>query len=676
MDFNSLIHYLGHWGRRTPATLGLHIALLLIIAGALVTHFLGIQGTVTLTTDAGSPATTYLDKESGRQREFPFAIMLNDSRVSYYPGTSAPMDYLSDITIIDNNTAAATGTVAMNHVFVYRHWRFYQTGMSGHSSTLTVAHDPWGIGITYTGYTVLAIAMILFFFQSGSVWRIMLRSYRAKTAIAIAAIMVPAMAEATPRVLQRPLAADFGRLWVSRDSRVELMQTFATDFTTKLCGSRSYDGLTPEQVLTGWLFYYDDWKQVPMIKVNSRKCRTLLGIDTDRATLTDFFDARGYKLEEAVRSDLNDKDLRKLDECVALISSVATGAAMRIYPCTLSDGRQEWLSWVDRHPASLSDQQWQFIVETHTQLFADISTGHNLAADTVIRQICDMQMSVLPPRMATVVHAERLLNSLRSHTMSAGATAVVAAILIFTFMSAMKSGRRKVIMSRLAVIFLVANGAYCLILLILRAIVGNHWPLSDGYETLLFLGALASFLGMCIRDESGIMKGGGLLISGCSLICAHITNSNPSVTPLLPVLASPWLAIHVTLVMGAYALMAFTAVAGVTGCLTRSKQTATQMMRLNYLLLLPAVFLLMAGIFTGAVWANQSWGRYWGWDPKETCALVTLIYYAIPLHRSLVRHMRMPRVFNAYIAAGIVVVLFTYFGANYLLPGLHSYATR
>ncbi len=683
MSQSGIFNYIRLWGRRTPVTLGLHIALTIIIVGALVTHFFGIQGTVTLVKDADAPTYTYLNSESGEQGEFPFALRLTDCTVEYYPATSSPMDFVSKVMITDADSTFC-GTVAMNRVLTYRHWRFYQTGMSGNSSTFTIAYDPWGIGITYTGYAMLALCMSAFFLQRKSLWRSLLRSRRGVRYVTVLMVAMFATfhAEAAPRTLQRPLAADFGRLWVYHNDRPEQMQTFAIDFTLKLCGSRTWQGLTPEQVMTGWLFYYDDWKREPMIKVSQPRLRRLLGIEGKYAALIDFFDSHGYKLEQPLRTALNDKELRKLDECVALISSVATGSAMLIYPCTLNDGRQEWLSWVDRRPTSLSAEQWEFIVTTHTRLFTSIARGQNIAADSIIHDIRRMQLSVISPSVTATAPAIRLLNRLVVYTLPAGIFAVVAAILLFIF-----NGNVAPTASRTK--FLTVTGILCALiillyvssLLLLRGIIGGHWPLTDGYETLLTLALLASLTGLCLRRVDTLIQGAAMLIAGCSLICAHITTGNPTVTPLMPVLASPWLAIHVMLVMGAYALMAFMAVTGIAGAVTRTYSRAAELAKINYLLLLPAVFLLMCGIFTGAVWANQSWGRYWGWDPKETCALITLLYYAVPLHRTLLpslrasgRDLRATRRFNAWIALGILVVLFTYFGANYLLPGLHSYA--
>ncbi len=230
--------------RSNPFTLLIHLALAIIVAGALVTHFFGIQGTLTLT-DGADPVTCF-DKTSGPgDGSFPFAVSLVSADVEYYTGTTTAMDYRSVISIADT-----TLTVAMNAVAELDGWRFYQSGMGPDTSTFSICHDPWGIGITYTGYILLGIGMVGFFFMRKSMWRSLLLI-----------LLVPAAACAaeSPKTMSRPLARNFGKVYVYWNDRVSPLQTMAVDVTTKLYGSSGYSGHTPEQVLSGWLFYYDEW---------------------------------------------------------------------------------------------------------------------------------------------------------------------------------------------------------------------------------------------------------------------------------------------------------------------------------------------------------------------------------------------------------------------------------
>ncbi len=248
--------------KRRPFTFLLHIALAIILVGAIVTHFCGIQGKITLYAD--TPPVVKFQKESGPGKgELPFTVSLDKVEIDYYPATTTPMDFRSVVRVDEN-----TMTVAMNKVGEYNGWRFYQSGISSESSTLSVCHDPWGTGITYTGYILLGIGMIGFFFQRNTPWRGLIRKLRKAAPITVFLLFtsLPGMsAESAPshtvslHTMQRPLAANFGKVLVYWNDRICPIQTMARDVTTALYGSDTYKGYTSEQVLSGWHFYYDQW---------------------------------------------------------------------------------------------------------------------------------------------------------------------------------------------------------------------------------------------------------------------------------------------------------------------------------------------------------------------------------------------------------------------------------
>ena len=205
----------------------------------------------------------------------------------------------------------------------------------------------------------------------------------------------------------------------------------------------------------------------------------------------------------------------------------------------------------------------------------------------------------------------------------------------------------------------------------MRGWLGGYVPVSNGPETMLFMGFAASAAALfCGRRR--LIQGALMLTAAMALFTAAMASATPRIAALQPVLSSRLLTVHVMLVMTSYVMFLLMAVLAAVGLSRRD--LCDRMALTNSVLLVPAEFLLTAGIFVGAVWANQSWGRYWGWDPKETCALVTMLIYAVPLHAASLRRLRRPRVLNLYLLLAIVSVLFTYFGANYLLSGLHSYA--
>lgn len=213
-------------------------------------------------------------------------------------------------------------------------------------------------------------------------------------------------------------------------------------------------------------------------------------------------------------------------------------------------------------------------------------------------------------------------------------------------------------------------------LLSLLWITGGHVPMSNGFEAMLTMAWISALLGLLLYRHLPMLTPLALLAAVLSLSVASMSEGNFAADPLVPVLSSKWLSIHVMLVMLAYSLFTIIAVNSLVSLFCRSNRSRQDTIAYtSTILLYPAVFALAAGIFTGAVWANQSWGRYWGWDPKETWALITLLIYAIPLHARSFPALSSPRTLNLYYILAFLTVLMTYFGVNYLLPGLHSYAS-
>ena len=615
-----------------PFTLLIHIALATIVAGALVTHFFGIQGTVTLA--EGAEPVSRFDRTSGPgDGSLPFALSLRRAEVVYYPGTTTPMDFRSHLRVGD-----ADATVAMNAVAEVAGWRFYQSGTGDGASTLAVSHDPWGIGITYTGYALLLLGMAGFFVQRRTVWRSLLRKQVAAAALLLLCGVHAGAAEAGGlHAIQRPLARNFGMVYVYWNDRVCPMQTMAMDVTAKLYGSTSYRGLSAEQVLSGWLFYYDEW-------------------------LRDYDATHPAPASEKAR--------KADDERRALIRWIGTGSAFRIYPYHAATGRMEWLSLSERRPSQMPLEQWRFMLEAMPGIGNLLMQGRNVAANEAITALIDGQRryagaEVLPSegRFRAELFYNRHIRLLP------------AAILALLFGAwGIYCGVSVRLRRRASVVLAAASAAAVLYfggVLALRGWIGARLPLTNGCETMLFM-AFAASAG-ALFSRSALIRGALLCVGAMAAFVAAMAGKTPQIASLMPVLASPLLSVHVMLVMTSYVLFMLMAVLAATG-LAKGGEVSRRLACVNAVVLVPAVFLLAAGIFIGAVWANQSWGRYWGWDPKETCALVTMLIYAVPVHRASLAAFRRPRVLHWYLLIAIISVLFTYFGANYLLPGLHSYA--
>lgn len=322
--------------RRLPA-FAVHASFAVILAGALTSWLTSEHGTLRLKDGAEASAFTLDD---GSVAKMPFSLKLQRFEIEYYAGTEAPMDFVSHL-----SADGVNGTASMNNVFSHRGYRFYQSGYDSEGgSVFTVAHDPMGIGVTYAGYALL-LASICWFMMSGkSRFRSLLRKLSAKPLAVVGALMLAMSAQASDLpALPQQQAEEMGNLYVLYGDRICPLQTMAKEFTEKLCGNATFDGLSAEQVLSGWLYYPTDWSKVPMIKIKSAEVRRLLGIDGKYASVRDFFsDVNEYKLEKPLRGIdrfADPQGLREAAEKFDIINRLTTGRSLKIFPLKDAEGK-------------------------------------------------------------------------------------------------------------------------------------------------------------------------------------------------------------------------------------------------------------------------------------------------------------------------------------------------
>lgn len=687
----SVIYLLKRKTQKQLITFCLHLSFILLLAGALTTHLLGIQGAIHLRQDA-APATTFTlsDEKTG---SFPFQVSLKEFRLAYHPGTFAPMDFISTIRINEDNGEVQEGVVSMNHIYSYRNYRFYQSKYDedGKGTTLSVSHDPYGITITYMGYAVLLGCLIAFFLQRGSHFRSLLRHPLLYKATAICLFLLYSsvstlQATEFPETLPKTIAKQFGDLYIYYNDRICPLQTLAKDFTIKLYGKSSYQGLTSEQVLTGWFFYYDDWKQEPMIRIKSKEIQALLGIHGEYACLTDFVDINGYKLEAALQGNTEIKDrtaIESANEKFNLISMVSTGSLLKIYPYHRATDQQAiWYSPADKLPQDMPEGQWAFIRNSMNLVAEKVAGKKDEATTVLLDKIKKYQQKETGKKLPTNLcfTAEKIYNTM-NYTKPLAMMCITIGIVAFVLycrrmmMQKNRKSRWQVLLNIiLGTIFIYLSG-----IITLRGYISHHLPLSNGFETMQFMAWCSVLLTFFLQRKFSMAIPFGFLLCGLTLLVSMLGESNPQITQLMPVLASPLLSIHVVVIMIAYSLLAFIMLNGVTAVILHysKRECANEIERLQIIsriILYPAIFLLTIGIFVGAVWANISWGRYWGWDPKEVWALITLLVYAFALHPSSLPFFRKAMFFHVFSIVAFLTVLITYFGVNFLLGGMHSYA--
>ena len=694
----SLLYIIKSKLHRQPVIFLLHLSLLFILAGAFTTWIYGEQGTMRVR--QGEQQTSFTDSK-GISHQLPFSITLNQFEIIYYKGTLAPMDFISHISVADKDChRQIQGKVSMNHIFSYQHYRFYQSGYSedNEGSVFSVSHDPYGIGITYAGYTLLLLSTVFFFFSPQSRFRQLLKSPLLRRSLTVILLLFAFSLNSnflkanspSPKVLPREVAEHFGDLYILYNNRICPLQTFARDFTIKLYGSSSYKGLTPEEVLTGWLFYYDSWKNEPIIRIKSNEARKLLEIEGNYARLKDYISTiNEYKLEKMmnhIRSgeQVTDKrGIEEADEKFNIINLVCTGAMMKIFPCRNIAGKTlEWYSQSDQLPQDMDNDKWVFIRKSMSYVNEMIVMKKYNDACLLLEKIKKYQQKecdgLLPAD--NKFKAEKIYNQF-DYSKSVAMACICIGLICFIYychcMASQKRTSRKAIIILnilLWIVFTYLSAAICL-----RGYVSNHLPLSNGFETMQFMAWCTLLLTFLLQRKFAMLLPFGFLLCGLTLMVSMLGESNPQITQLMPVLQSPLLSIHVVVIMIAYSLLAFIMLNGVTAVILHQsqKECKEQIERLqiiSQIILYPAIFLLAIGIFIGAVWANVSWGRYWGWDPKEVWALITMLVYALALHPRSLPWFHRTMFFHVFCITAFITVLITYFGVNFLLGGMHSYA--
>ena len=677
------------WQR--PVVFALHTSVLLILLGALLTMLTGQHGEMTLRPD--TPANRFTIEKDGNSKEvaLPFSLTLDRFEVETYPGTHSPMDFVSYLQIHDNgeNTDAK---ISMNHILKHCHYRFYQSDYDEEgNSVLSVAHDPWGTGVTYAGYILLFIALAGMFFDRKGQFRMLLQKVSDKAVLLIVLLtlgtVTPAMAGNKPTTLPRESADKMGQMFVMYKGRVCPLQTLAKDFTTKLCGNATYRGYTPEQVLSGWLFYFDEWKDEPMFKIKGDYVQKDLGIDSKYVRLSDFTDIYGkYKLEDIVKAlpmgDPKRKKYRAADEKYQLINMMYNGQLLKMFPHADSLKEITWYSQNDALPLDISDNEYLFIRKQLSLCQEYVIKGDFKALDEVFEKtkLYQEKYSLGNVQSKAQYRAERLYNKLTAGKWLAMLNITLGLICFAAALICIGKGRKLYKpMRTVAAVWMTLLCLFLAMLFTLRWIAGGHVPIAGSFDSMNLLALSICVITLFLMRKYEMALPAGLLMTGFVLLVQMLSGSNPPITHLMPVLTSPLLSMHVTVIMIAYALRFFVMLNGLSAVIVRFTQPANKaylerLQGISTLLLYPAVALLAVGIFIGAVWANISWGNYWSWDPKEVWALITLLIYAAPLHNTIWKSFRSPMFFHVYGILAFLSVIITYFGVNIILGGMHSYA--
>lgn len=664
-----------------------HASFMVILLGAFTSWNMAESGTIHL---RQNETTSTMKDEEGKTKELGFEVSLKNFNVVNYPGTDAPMDY---VTMLTANTQEIK--VSMNNIGSFNGYRFIQSGYDSdmQGTTLGVYHDPWGIGITYTGYALLFISLIATMVSKKTRMRHLYRkalslqgakAWAVTALLAVSSFATSANAQEMVKI-DGDIADDFGKICVLYNSRITPINTVATSFVTKLCGKPTWDGLSSNQVFAGWIFDVPYWETVKMIEIKEKKAQELLGINGKWASFDDFWDNyNNYKLDAPLKKAYKDgdtklqKQLRDADEKFNIIRMLYGGEMLKMFPYAGKQGHMQWFA--PGQPLGnlkLDEKELVFIKKSMDYLAESIITGDKARAEEIAKKIYSYQhvrgKAVVPTKFR--IYTETFYNKTNAQRLPVMlylTLSLLLAIVSTLSLNNEKQKKTRLVSSVLTWVMLI----HTTLLLALRWYVSGHLPMSNGYETMQFMAWATLIVTLVMQKRFLPVKQFGPLLSSFALPVAMITDGNPQITQLMPVLQSPLLSVHVMVIMFSYALFGLTALIGLQGLIAhhrKQEEKEQQLAALSQFLLYPAVALIAIGIFIGAIWANVSWGRYWSWDSKETWALITMLIYSAPLHADI-KWLRKAQHMHIYMLLAFLSVLMTYFGVNYFLSGMHSYA--
>lgn len=692
---------------KCASTLALHLSFIIILLGALLTHVSAKRGMIHLR--IGQPTDTYMaqDEEQGMKEEkLPFSLCLKKFEAKMHDGTNAVADYSSKFTVIDGDDKSE-GEVSMNNIYSHRSYRLYQSSYDedGKGSVLAINADPYGIPVTYTGYALLFISLVWMLFDPKGGYRKLLKSPLLKKGALITALILSmgniqtlhaesATSNLQNAVLPKETAEKFGELHILYNDRICPLQTFALDFCKKIYGARSYQGLTAEQVLSGWVFYGNTWANEPFIKIKSGEMKTAMNLP-DYASLNTFFNREmgGYTIGQYVQEYYNGQQDKfhqqaaDIDGKIQIIMELREGVSLKVLPYTFTKnvkatknhpfikaGTTTWFSPVDKLPQAVEHQHALYIRNVFSLLNGDVKAGNTSRVNEFFVKMKKYQEvssgNSLPT--ATQYKAERINNAFPFATILFMANLTLDFIALFYTIYRMTKKKEIKVLNIALPILLGVSFLALTFGLALRWIISGNVPMSNGYESMLTVAWFVMLISILMQLRIRIVMVFGFLISGFFLLVSHINQMDPAIGQMMPVLNSPLLSIHVSIIMMSYALLSLTFICGIMGICMRSH--GEELQALSRIFLYPALTTMGFGIFIGAIWANVSWGTYWSWDSKETWALITFMIYAVVVHTQSLPVFHKPLVYHIYITLAFLSIAMTYFGVNYFLTGMHSYA--
>ena len=682
---------------------------------------LGASGVVESPKRVSVNGLNFIIRYGAKEIKTPFSIKLCDFQLEHYPGTNSPSSYASEITVYDKYKTFDY-RIFMNHVLDYKGYRFFQSSFDPDEkgTVLSVNHDKPGTLITYIGYFLMGLGMFLTLFWKGSRFQDLSKKLKKISQKRMTVLLLfiafqitgygqeqhasdKAKIDVTKFSVSKEHADKFGKLLIQDfKGRIKPVNTYALEALRKIFKKDNYKGLTAEQVLLSAQVNPGLWSREPLIKTSSlllgRKLSEKLHVKDNHLTLADLLPKGNYILEEDVaksfrKKNINrnqvDKEIINLDERVNILLNVLSGQALTIYP-KKNDPKNKWYSGFDNKAFVAQDTM---VLKMHklylSALSKGIATGDYSDADQYLDIISQYQRqlgkSIIPAEKKIDVEIAynkwNVFKKLLFYYMIVGFI-----LLILTFIDLFRP-KNKLVENLLKVgIFLTIIGMLFHVAgMAARWYITGHEPWSNGYEAVVFVSFITILAGLIFsKNRSKFIIASTVLFASFLLGIAHGSMMSPEMTNLAPVLKSYWLMIHVAVITASYGFLGLGILLGFIVLFLyiirtpknadRINETIKELTYVNESTLIVGLFMLSIGTFLGGVWANESWGRYWSWDPKEVWALISMMVYTFILHIRLVPGMQSRFTFNLFSMLSIATLIMTFFGVNYYLSGMHSYA--
>ena len=663
--------------------------------------------------------------------ELPFSLYLTDFKLERYPGSNSPSTYSSDVKVYDTkNDVTFEQTISMNNTLNYRGFKFFQSSytMNESATILSVNKDP-GTLPTYIGYALLFTGLLLSLFaKNGRFQRLTRTKYELKnisTAFILSLLFLfnsnlEAKEEITKHDLElikninKEHSKKLGAVLIQDyQGRIKPINSLAIEIMNKVIRKDSLYGLDANQLFISMMINPRVWQKIPIVKVKDKGVKKLLGIDKNAKhfAFNDVYTNFGsYKLEDDLeiankkkpsQRTTYDKDIIKVDERLNIIYNHFSGAFLKLFP-KINDKNNKWLdptlaiSVLKDGVGALKKEEAKSITKLMDEYFialknANEKKGSWNIADDKLKAITIYQFKNAKDIMPSSweVKTELLFNKYNIFERLTPYYLILGFILlVFVFAKIFKPTINLDKTSKVFFILFTLGFLVHTFGLALRWYVSGHAPWSNGYESMIYIAWAIILSGIMFSRQSVLALCTTGILSGITLFVAHLSWLEPQITTLTPVLKSYWLTIHVSVITASYGFLGLSALLGfitliLFGIANKHKNTVRQesikvsiqeARRINEMSMMVGVVLLVIGNFLGGIWANESWGRYWGWDPKETWTLVSIIIYAVILHLHYIKNMSSNFIFSSLSLISYASIIMTYFGVNYYLSGLHSYA--